>query len=241
MWKYVKSLEYPVNIKKKDLKMAKYLVTQYGGSYINRDFRKDEVMNNYCINLKKRNNKPYCKLINKEIQLSTCRECNNKEYKKISADLCRKTQCSAEIKRKKSTFGKKSPATSGQQKSNNNQMRKYSQTLAKEQQKKIKMHNKSKKLAKLEKNRKSVFTDDLDYCYLCGKKKNDLHEVFGGRNRINSIKFNFILPLCRECHSSNQNNAIFNDYWHKQGQLYWEKNIGSREEFIKVFKRNYLE
>ena len=32
MWKYVKSLEYPVNIKKKDLKMAKYLVTQYGGA-----------------------------------------------------------------------------------------------------------------------------------------------------------------------------------------------------------------
>ena len=32
MWKYVKALEYPVNIKKKDLRMAKYLVTQYGGS-----------------------------------------------------------------------------------------------------------------------------------------------------------------------------------------------------------------
>lgn len=32
MWKYVKMLEYPVNIKKKDLKMAKYLVTQYGGA-----------------------------------------------------------------------------------------------------------------------------------------------------------------------------------------------------------------
>ena len=32
MWKFVKSLEYPVNIKKKDLRMAKYLVTQYGGS-----------------------------------------------------------------------------------------------------------------------------------------------------------------------------------------------------------------
>ena len=31
MWKYVKTLEYPVNIKKKDLRMAKYLVTQYGG------------------------------------------------------------------------------------------------------------------------------------------------------------------------------------------------------------------
>jgi len=32
MWKYVKTLEYPVNIRKKDLRMAKYLVTQYGGS-----------------------------------------------------------------------------------------------------------------------------------------------------------------------------------------------------------------
>ncbi len=32
MWKYVKTLEYPVNIKKKDLRMAKYLVTQYGGA-----------------------------------------------------------------------------------------------------------------------------------------------------------------------------------------------------------------
>lgn len=171
-------------------------------------------MNNCCINLKKRNNKPYCKLINKEIQLSTCRECNNKEYKK-------------------STFGKKSTATS-------RQMRKNTQSLTKEQQKNIKMHNKSKKLTKLEKNRKSVFTDDLEHCYLCGKKKNDLHEVYGGRNRINSIKFNFVLPLCRECHSNNQNNAVFNDYWHKQGQLYWEEFIGTREEFIKVFKRNYL-
>ena len=32
MWAYQKRLQYPVNIKKKDLKMAKYLVTQYGGS-----------------------------------------------------------------------------------------------------------------------------------------------------------------------------------------------------------------
>ena len=32
MWRYVKSLEYPINIKKKDLRLAKYLVTQYGGA-----------------------------------------------------------------------------------------------------------------------------------------------------------------------------------------------------------------
>ena len=32
MWKYDKKLQYPINIKSKDLKFAKVLVTQYGGS-----------------------------------------------------------------------------------------------------------------------------------------------------------------------------------------------------------------
>lgn len=31
MWIYEKKLEHPIMIKNKDLKMAKYLVTQYGG------------------------------------------------------------------------------------------------------------------------------------------------------------------------------------------------------------------
>ena len=31
MWLYEKKLEYPVNIRRKDLKMAKYLMAQYGG------------------------------------------------------------------------------------------------------------------------------------------------------------------------------------------------------------------
>lgn len=153
---------------------------------------------NYCIHLKKRKNKPYCKLLDREITFSLCRECDNKEYKK------------SDIK------------------------------ISKKPVKNTKMHNKSKKLTQLERNRASVFTNDLEHCYLCGKKKNDLHEIFGGRNRINSIKYNLVLPLCRECHSLNQNNPFFNSYWHKQGQLYWEKNIGTKEEFIKVFRKNYL-
>lgn len=42
-------------------------------------------MNNYCINLKKKKNKPYCKFLNKEITFSLCRECDNKEYKKSTS------------------------------------------------------------------------------------------------------------------------------------------------------------
>lgn len=202
-------------------------------------------MNNYCINLKKRKNNPYCKLLNKEITFSLCRECDNKEYKKISADLCRKTQCSAEIKRKKSTSNKKSLVTSGlqsgQQKSNNNQTRKHSQTLAKKQQKPAKMQNKSNKLASLERNRYSVFSNDTKRCYLCGSTyKLTWHEIYSGKNRQNSMKNGLCLRLCLNCHSKEQGDSQFNDYWHKQGQLYWEENIGSREEFIKAFRRNYI-
>lgn len=32
MWKYEKRLQYPINIKKKDPKMAKIILTQYGGA-----------------------------------------------------------------------------------------------------------------------------------------------------------------------------------------------------------------
>lgn len=31
MWTYVKTLQYPICLKSKDLRMAKYLITQYGG------------------------------------------------------------------------------------------------------------------------------------------------------------------------------------------------------------------
>ena len=31
MWVYVKTLQHPINLKCKDLAMAKYLITQYGG------------------------------------------------------------------------------------------------------------------------------------------------------------------------------------------------------------------
>lgn len=32
MWTYSKKLQYPVNITKKDIQMAKYIITQFGGS-----------------------------------------------------------------------------------------------------------------------------------------------------------------------------------------------------------------
>ena len=33
MWMYEKRLEFPINVTKKDINMAKYIVTQLGGPY----------------------------------------------------------------------------------------------------------------------------------------------------------------------------------------------------------------
>jgi hypothetical protein len=175
-------------------------------------------MNNYCINLKKKKNKPYCKLLNKEIPFSLCRECGNKEYKKP-------------VEQKNSGFYSKFPVLTG----------KNAQSREKTPPKKVKMRQKSNKLTELERNRYSVFSENIKKCHLCNSTyKLTWHEIYAGRNRQNSMRYGLCLRICLNCHSKEQENSQFNDYWHKKGQLYWEENIGSREEFIKVFRRNYL-
>jgi hypothetical protein len=59
---------------------------------------------------------------------------------------------------------------------------------------------KSAKLANLERNRYSIITNDMDRCYICHRPRTDLHEVFRGRNRKQSMKYGLVVPLCRECH-----------------------------------------
>lgn len=39
MWIYEKKLEFPINIKKPDARLAKIMLEQYGGAYSNRVYR----------------------------------------------------------------------------------------------------------------------------------------------------------------------------------------------------------
>ena len=185
---------------------------------------------NYCIYIRKRKNKPFCKLLNKEITFSRCRECVNKEYK---------------TKNKENSFYKSNGTKKSKNsfyKLNSNQIKKKSTLKEKSPLHSGKMKNKSNKLAKLEKDRFSVFSNAKDRCYLCGSSYNlTWHEIFRGANRRNSMKFGFCLRLCLNCHEEKQEDIIFNDFWHRQAQLYFEEHIGSREEFLKIFRRNYLE
>ena len=116
----------------------------------------------------------------------------------------------------------------------------FSKNSANHTLKKTTLHNKRAKLAKLERNRSSVFTDDLEHCIICKRKKEHLHEIFFGSNRKKSMQYNFVIPLCHECHTEMHRNKEWQEYWHVKGQKYWEENIRGREEFIKTFGKNYL-
>lgn len=106
-------------------------------------------------------------------------------------------------------------------------------------EKSVEIKKKSKKLAKLEKNRFSIITNDLEHCYICKAKKEDLHEIFGGRNRKKSMEFGLVIPVCRKCHKNIENNETLKQKWHKVGQKEFKKHYKT-EDFMQIFGKNYL-
>lgn len=91
----------------------------------------------------------------------------------------------------------------------------------------------------------SVFTDDMDHCIFTGSPYVERHHIFGGINRNNSEKFEFVVPLRYDLHP---NGARANPKYAKQidtylkekAQTYFEENCGSREEFMQIFGRSWL-
>ena len=176
-----------------------------------------------CIYLKQKLNRNLeCKKRKKIINIRECNSCKYKEYKMhVCVPKNNKTQKRADLHlRKKCT--------------------EFSKNSANLYQKKTTLHKKGAKLVKLERNRFSAFTDDLDHCIICKRKKEHLHEIFFGANRKKSMQYNFVIPLCHKCHSEMHINKEWQEYWHVKGQEYWERFIGSKEEFIRVFGKSYL-
>lgn len=91
--------------------------------------------------------------------------------------------------------------------------------------------------------RKSIVVNSLSYCMICGRPRPHKHEIFFGRNRQLSIKYNMILPLCYEHHegiNGPHRNRDVDLRYKRAGQMAWEETYGSREDFIKIFGKSYL-
>ncbi len=88
-------------------------------------------------------------------------------------------------------------------------------------------------------------------CYLCGSSGLDdmcgleEHHVFGGPNRKWSEKYGLKVYLCGErCHRNGSRaahkNKMTNMAIKAAGQKAFESIWGTREDFMKIFGRNYL-
>ena len=115
-----------------------------------------------------------------------------------------------------------------------------SKNITKKEKTPTRIKQKSNKLAKKEKNRFSIITTDLEKCYLCKAKKEDLHEIYEGKNRQLSMKYGLVIPICRKCHISVTNNKTLQEKLHKVGQKVFKKQYKT-ENFVQIFGKNYLD
>ena len=99
--------------------------------------------------------------------------------------------------------------------------------------------NKSNKLNTMEKKRFSIIAPDLSKCVICGKKRDNLHEVYGGKNRKISMEIGMVIPLCFYHHKMIHENQNVSLYYKRSCQQKFEENR-TRKEFIKLFGRTYL-
>ena len=167
-----------------------------------------------CIYLKiKLNKKLECKRTNKSIMLNNCANCKYKEYKTHN----------------KSTNTVQKPVKSG-----------LSAEKLQSSTKVAKQWQKSSKLRKLERNRTSLFTNDLKHCYMCPNPKDHLHEVIFGKNRINSMKYGLVIPVCNKCHEMIHNDSKIQLEHKKRGQVLFNKTYPNLN-FIDIFHENYLD
>lgn len=83
-------------------------------------------------------------------------------------------------------------------------------------------------------------------CYICGTTCNlEKHHVYLGANRKVAEKYGLTVWLCHYHHQDHKEGVHHNkemmDRLHRLGQKYFEKRIGTREDFLREFGRNYLD
>lgn len=97
------------------------------------------------------------------------------------------------------------------------------------------------KQRKLEENRFSILTDNLTKCYICGRKKDDIHEIYGGKNRKKSMELGCTIPICRQCHDEWAKSPKMQQKYKLKCQRKLMKLKGiTTSEFISLFNCSYF-
>lgn len=95
---------------------------------------------------------------------------------------------------------------------------------------------------------KSILHDG-ESCYLCGRNgcgdPLDWHHIFDGANKKFSEQYGLKVRLCHHrCHIFGKDAVHQSGETYKQiqadGQRAFEESFGSREDFMRIFGRNYI-
>lgn len=98
------------------------------------------------------------------------------------------------------------------------------------------------KITRLERMRYSILTKDLTRCFLCGKPKDHIHEIYFGKNRVNSMKWGCCVPLCYSCHQGNNGVHHNSQVDIRLKQLCQNKfnEVYPNINFLEIFHKNYI-
>lgn len=91
---------------------------------------------------------------------------------------------------------------------------------------------------------KSIIQKDMSKCFICGRPKNAIHEIFYGVNRQKSIRYGCYVSLCNEHHNMSNYGVHLNrklDLKLKRIAQSKFEETHSREEFIKEFGKSWLD
>lgn len=98
------------------------------------------------------------------------------------------------------------------------------------------------KITRLERMRFSILTNDMDHCFVCGAIKHSIHEIYFGKNRVNSMKWGCCVPLCLNHHTGQDgvhNVSSLDKLLKEMCQLKFHKEY-PEIDFVSIFHKNYL-
>lgn len=88
----------------------------------------------------------------------------------------------------------------------------------------------------------SLFTEDLDHCYVCGRPYPNIHHIMNGSNKAKSEEYGLILPLCLNHHTVAEGVHTKPEKMLACKQMAQKKfeETHSREEWREIFGKSYL-
>lgn len=80
-----------------------------------------------------------------------------------------------------------------------------------------------------------------EFCIVCGSPNIECHHaIMGSGRRKVADKYGLTVPLCRKHHEMVHQGCSLKSDLQELAQMYYEDNIGSREDFRRDFGRSYL-